>query len=82
MAHNALAEQLDSGGTGRISFPADSLDPTVTRLGLICGILSQGSDKSQLELDTRWFENPLASSNDPLRRTIRTIPTGSKPMWL
>jgi len=75
MAHNALAEQLDSGGTGRISFPADSLDPTVTRLGLICGILSQGSDKSQLELDTRWFENPLASSNDPLRRTIRTIPT-------
>lgn len=59
----------------RISFPADSLDPTVARLGLITGLLSRGTDPTQLVLDTTWFENPLASSNDPLRRTIRTIPT-------
>src|SRR5262245_53482808 len=73
MADHASGEQPD----GRIAFAADSLDPTVARLGLICGLLSQGSDKALLELDPTWFENPLATSADPRRRTLRTIPTNA-----
>jgi hypothetical protein len=62
---------LPSGG---LLFPADSLNPTVARLGLISGLLQAGSDKSQLEVDTAWFENPMGKPGDPKRRTIRTIP--------
>jgi hypothetical protein len=70
------ASPPEEGGE-KLSFRADSLSPTVGRLGLVAGLLSPGSDKTQLDLDTAWFGNPLAepSVNDPNRRSIRTIPT-------
>ena len=61
----------------RISFPADSLDPTVARLGLVSGLLSRSADPTTLDLDTAWFENPLAEPAGGVRRTVRTIPTNT-----
>jgi hypothetical protein len=72
----ASGVKFDAAAGGGILFPADSLNATVARLGLISGLLFRADGGKQFELNTAWFQNPVAEPGiDPSRRSIRTIPT-------